>query len=372
MRLVDQVIWLESILKRSASDPGPGPTDDVVTRVKLAAADVLDHAGEVMEFGRHDAAGLHADLQMAVLVVKLWDVQHSSWVVLGAMAVLRSNALNTGQNVLRAAAGTVVGMGGGGAVVHLLGGHTVALWLMLPIVVFFGAMAPDVISFAAGQAGFTATLLILYNIVEPAGWQIGIVRIEDVAIGCAVSLVVGVLFWPRGAAGALSQSLSEALVDAARYLGATVDYGVSRCDRVRPALLPPVVEARRAAAASRRLDDALRNYLAERGAKHLALADLASLINAVAVLRLTGDAVLDLWSSVGPRPGGDRSQARREVRGSGGRLVAWFEQAAGALLGTDEPPPPAAPDGSADARLIAALDGDLHGEEEGARRLRCG
>jgi uncharacterized membrane protein YccC len=38
--------------------------------------------------------------------------------------------------------------------------------------------------------------------VSPAGWRVGLVRIEDVALGCAVSLVVGLLFWPRGATAA--------------------------------------------------------------------------------------------------------------------------------------------------------------------------
>ena len=38
-------------------------------------------------------------LGLAVLVARLTGVQHSFWVVLGTLSVLRSNALNTGQNV---------------------------------------------------------------------------------------------------------------------------------------------------------------------------------------------------------------------------------------------------------------------------------
>jgi len=52
------------------------------------------------------------------------------------------------------------------------------------------------ISFAAGQAGFTLVVVILFNIIEPTGWRVGLTRIEDVAIGCGVSIVVGLLFWP--------------------------------------------------------------------------------------------------------------------------------------------------------------------------------
>ena len=52
---------------------------------------------------------------------------------------------------------------------------------------------------------------------------------------------------------------------------------------------------RAAAAASRRLDDTFRGYLAERGAKPATLAEVSSLVTGVVGLRLAGDAVLDLW-----------------------------------------------------------------------------
>ena len=126
-------------------------------------------------------------------------MQHSFWVVLGTLTVLRSNALSTGQNVLRGLAGNVAGFIIGGALILGIGTSNTVLWFLFPLAVLLAGLAPAVISFAAGQAAFTITLLILYNIIAPAGWKVGLVRIEDVAIGCAVSLVVGVLFWPRGA-----------------------------------------------------------------------------------------------------------------------------------------------------------------------------
>ena len=138
-------------------------------------------------------------LGLAVLVADLTGVQHSFWVVLGTLTVLRSNALSTGQNVLRGLAGNVAGFIIGGALILGIGTSSTVLWLLLPLAVLLAGLAPAVISFAAGQAAFTITLLILYNIIAPAGWKVGLIRIEDVAIGCAVSLVVGALFWPRGA-----------------------------------------------------------------------------------------------------------------------------------------------------------------------------
>ena len=66
-------------------------------------------------------------------------------------------------------------------------------------------------------------VIILFNIIEPVGWRVGLTRIEDVAIGCGVSIVVGLLFWPRGATAALGRALSDAFVASSAYLADAVD-----------------------------------------------------------------------------------------------------------------------------------------------------
>ena len=230
-------------------------------------------------------------LGLAVLVADLTGVQHSFWVVLGTLSVLRSNALSTGQGVVGALLGTAAGFVIGGALVALVGTNTTVLWLLLPFAILLAGLTPATISFAAGQAAFTLTLLILFNILAPEGWHVGLVRIEDIAIGGAVSLLVGVLFWPRGAVAALRNALAEAYVDSVRYLAATVRYGVAGD--------LPYAEANGAAAAARRLDDTFRGFLAERGEKRLPLADVTGLLSGVVGLRLAGDAVLDLWKADG-------------------------------------------------------------------------
>ena len=212
----------------------------------------------------HNSLRGAAGLGLAVLAARLTGVQHSFWVVLGALSVLRSNALNTGQDAVRAMLGTVAGFIVGAALLVGIGTNTTLLWFLLPLAVFLAGVAPAVISFAGGQAAFTLTVVILFSILQPTGWRVGLVRIEDVALGVSVSLVVGVLFWPRGAAPALRQALAQAYADGAGYLASTVRSGTSRGDPSTPA--PALAsDAARAAAASRRLDDAFRTYLAERG-----------------------------------------------------------------------------------------------------------
>jgi uncharacterized membrane protein YccC len=219
-----------------------------------------------------------------------------------------------------------------------------------------------VISFAAGQAAFTVTLVIVFNIVTPAGWQVGLVRIEDVALGCAVSLVVGLLFWPRGATAALGLTLADAYRAGSHYLARTVEYALVRCSAdpsTASAARQPLDESARAAAAARRLDDAYRSYLAERGTKPASLAEMTRLVNGVVSLRLAADAVLDLWRRDDDPTGTARASARTELLSSTRRLVDWYDALAAGLTGAQPLPQPLARDELATARLVDALRQDL-------------
>ena len=273
--------------------------------------------------------------------------------------MLRSNALNTGQFVLRGVLGTTIGFVVGSAVVAVIGTNTAVLWLLLPLAVLFAGIAPAVISFTAGQAAFTLALLILFNIIQPAGWQLGLVRVEDVALGGGVSLAVGLLFWPRGAGAALRRALAEAYTDAVHYLHSAVTFGMFCCDFGAPAPPAPTEEAVRSAAASRRLDDAFRTYLAERGPKPVPLAAVTSLVTGAAAVRLTADAVLDMWQRDQRQAEGERTAARSELLATSARVRGWYEELAASLAERRPVPVPLAHDEGADGRFVEAVRHDL-------------
>jgi len=190
--------------------------------------------------------------------------------------------------------------------------------------------------------------------------------VEDVALGAAVSLVVGLLFWPRGARSALRRALADAYTQSAAYLTSAIDFGMLRCDRSETSVEAPLSEGARAAASSNRLDDAFRNYLAERGSKPLALAEMTPLLSGVRGLRLAGDAILDLWQAERGASGGDRTAARSELLKSSRRVEGWYDELADSLLGRREPSDPLPHDRAADSRLVDALRRDLSGEDGGA------
>lgn len=276
---------------------------------------------------------------LAVLVATEVGVEHSFWVAFGTLAVLRSSVLNTGQTAVRALAGTTVGIALGGVVIYAVGTNHVVLWVLLPFAVALMGMAPATISFAAGQAAFTIVIFILFSILAPEGWRLGLVRGEDVALGCLVSVGVGLVFWPRGAAAVMRRAVSECLTDDADQLQGAIACNLS----AHSAGLAGNANAAaiRAAASGLRLDDALRQFLTERGTKHLVLAELTGLVSALSILRQTSQAILVVGDE-GLDGTLELSQARRELLAAAVCLTGWYHSAARALL---TGPVAATPDG---------------------------
>jgi hypothetical protein len=137
------------------------------------------------------------------------------------------------------------------------------------------------ISFVAGQAGFTLVIVILFNIIEPVGWRVGLTRIEDVALGCGVSVVVGFLFWPRGATAALGRALSDAFAANSAYLSDAVERLTMTSQSVDISGSERVSHG-----AYLLLDDAFRQFVTERGAKVVPLDTVARLFTGANRLRL--------------------------------------------------------------------------------------
>ena len=179
-------------------------------------------------------------LAVAVAVADLSGAEHAFWVVLGTLSVLRTSAAATGATALRALLGTAVGFAIGAALVLLIGSTSTALWVALPIAVAIAAYAPGVAPFAVGQAAFTITIIVLFNLLVPVGWKVGELRIEDVALGCLVSVLVGGVFWPHGVASVVADDLADAYRSGVAYLRQAVDWVCGRARQpARRRALPP-------------------------------------------------------------------------------------------------------------------------------------
>lgn len=267
-------------------------------------------------------------LAAAVAIADASSVQHGFWVVLGTLSVLRTSAAATGATALRALLGTALGFVIGAVLLGVIGTSTTALWVTLPIAVLVAGYAPGTLPFAFGQAAFTVTVVVLFNLLDPVGWKIGELRILDVAIGCGVSLAVGVLFWPRGVAPLVGNDLADAFRTGASYLREAVDYVCGR-------RADPPVAGVAAFIAARRLDDALRGFLAEQGTKHIAKEELWRLIGGTLRLRLTAHAIAGLprgWAAIHDQPVGTFVHQAEA-------LCGWYHELAAGL----DAPRPGAP-----------------------------
>jgi uncharacterized membrane protein YccC len=335
----------------AARPPAPGESRRADTAQRLAPLPVAllavrrfaaEHVGADSVWFRNSVRGA-AGLAVAVFIAQRSGLQHSFWVVLGTLSVLRSTALSTGRSILSALAGTAAGIIIGAAILLAVGTSDPVLWGLLPLAVLIAAYAPRAISFAVGQAAFTLVLVILFNIIQPVGWKVGLIRIEDVAIGFAVSLGVGLVFWPRGAATMLRENLGTAYSRSADYVSVTARLLTGSGDHGGPERAEQA-----AAAAVHRLDDAFRQYLAERSAKRANPESAARLVAGAARVLRAGRSMAALNAGPGHGDGGRAGSPGpygEDLDGQVQAVRSWYVTLGDSLAhGTSVPPPqPASP-----------------------------
>jgi hypothetical protein len=350
-----------------AAQPGPDPARAAGKpgrwhsrmRQSLQAGSTIAADASVRSVWFRNAARGAVAIAAAVAIAKLFAVVHAFWVVLGTLSVLRTSAGATGSTALRALGGTLVGFAVGAALLVGIGVSQPALWTALVIAVLIAAYTPGTAPFVVGQAAFTVTVVVLFNLLAPAGWQIGLVRTEDVAIGCAVSVVVGVLFWPRGASALVGDNLADAFRAGAAHLAGATAWVLGGPDRDAGTIA-------HAAAASIRLEDAVRGYLTEQGSKRLARDDLRKLTMSALRLRLTADSLASLPGLAAARgPGAEHpagAAARDELTGESARLAAFYRD-----IATEVSKPAAARNGQ--RPVTAAVTAPATGPQQASARV---
>jgi hypothetical protein len=142
---------------------------------------------------RRSAARSGLALGCAVLLTRLLKVEHAFWVVLGVLPVLSASGGAAVRTFWQEQAGTVIGFLVSAVVVATIGPHQAWYWAILPFVVFGSTYAASAVGPMAGQAAFTLFAVVLFCILLSQQRQVGLLRLEDIAIGGAVGLAVGAL-----------------------------------------------------------------------------------------------------------------------------------------------------------------------------------
>ncbi len=298
------------------------------------------HASPTSAWGRNAIRAAIA-ICASVALARVIDVEHGFWVALGTLSVLRSSAAGTAANALQAVVGTAAGFALVVPVFLLIDGNQPSLWVLLPITAFLAAWTPKAIHFVAGQASFTLFVVVLFNLVEPAGWQTGVTRLADIGLGAVVAVCVGLLLWPRGVRAQVATVIGAAYHATATYLAAT--YALTTSGDQGPAQpapgpttaarlvdagewasrAPVEAERLRAITAIEDADEAVMLAHGEARAQALPFGAMDQLVMAVSRLRHTADALGWIRSGLPPLRGCAATRALLDGRAaSGAREVA--------------------------------------------------
>lgn len=166
-----------------------------------------------------NAVRITAGLALARLTAGLLDLAHGFWVLLAVLTLTRTNVIGTWRNVRLALAGTFVGSLAAAGLLIAFGPHTDAYAAVLAPTMLLAFTVGPMLGIAWAQGLLTVVVASAFAQLAPTNWELAQVRILDVATGCLIGLVCGVLAWPRGARTEVLRTAAELL----RSLGRTVE-----------------------------------------------------------------------------------------------------------------------------------------------------
>jgi len=151
----------------------------------------------------------------AGLVTEVLPLQRSYWVPLTVAIVLKPDYGSVFARALQRGIGTIVGAVAGAVLLVLVHGT----WLLIPLAVL-AALLPYGRS---RNYGLFATLLtplvvVLIDLLAPAGWRLAEERLLDTLIGCAIVLLVGFAPWPMAWYAHLPRQFARTVGDVREYM----------------------------------------------------------------------------------------------------------------------------------------------------------
>ena len=158
---------------------------------------------------------LMACMGVAGVVSEVLPLQRSYWVPLTVAIVLKPDYGSVFARALQRGIGTVVGAVAGAVLLVLVHGT----WLLIPFAVL-AALLPYGRSRNYGLMStfLTPLVVVLIDLLAPAGWQLAEDRLIDTLIGCAIVLLIGYAPWPTSWHAHLPQQYAQTVLDVRRYL----------------------------------------------------------------------------------------------------------------------------------------------------------
>ena len=152
---------------------------------------------------------------VAGLVTEVLPLQRSYWVPLTVAIVLKPDYGSVFARALQRGIGTIVGAVAGAVLLILIHGT----WLLIPLAVL-AALLPYGRSRNYGLFAtfLTPLVVVLIDLLAPAGWRLAEERLMDTLIGCAIVLLVGFAPWPMSWYAHLPRQFAQTVGDVREYM----------------------------------------------------------------------------------------------------------------------------------------------------------
>ena len=158
---------------------------------------------------------LMACMGVAGLVSEVLPLQRSYWVPLTVAIVFKPDYGSVFARALQRGIGTMVGAVAGAILLVLVHGT----WLLIPFAVL-AALLPFGRSRNYGLLAtfLTPLVVVLIDLLSPAGWRLAEDRLIDTLIGCLIVLLIGFAPWPMSWYAHLPRQYAQTALDVRGYL----------------------------------------------------------------------------------------------------------------------------------------------------------
>lgn len=142
---------------------------------------------------RH-ALRLAVVVTLAELIAALLHIPRGYWITLTALVALKPNFGGTTQTTVQRALSTIIGSIIGITAILLIHNQWAIAFSLLLLV--FTAMSVRSLSYTLFITLLTPAIILLLNMINAGGWQVGLLRIADSCVGGGLALIGSYLLFP--------------------------------------------------------------------------------------------------------------------------------------------------------------------------------
>jgi uncharacterized membrane protein YccC len=156
----------------------------------------------------------------AAVASEVLPLQRSYWVVLTVAIVVKPDNGSVFARALQRGIGTIAGAVLGAVI---LAAVPYGPWLLFPIAVLAAAQPYGRLrNFGLGATFMTPVVVLLIDLLAPAGWRLAEERLVDTLLGCAIVLLAGYVPWPGSWHSHLPRQFAATLRDSCRFMAAAL------------------------------------------------------------------------------------------------------------------------------------------------------